>query len=133
LPEDDIPHKILGVVQRSDDVGVIDQESGGYVPREDEGVGMDIDIGGKPFFLPGNSENVIEMKFTKMKRKDRMSFLYKFQAVWMWDRTLPQMTSCCGHYPICGSRERKGVILFGTVVDLLVILAFGKAGLLRMV
>ena len=35
LPEDDVPDEILGVIRKLDDVGIVDQESAGYV-RTDE-------------------------------------------------------------------------------------------------
>ena len=35
LPEEDIPQEILDIVHQSNDVGVVDQESDGYVPREE--------------------------------------------------------------------------------------------------
>ena len=35
LPEDDVPDEILGVIRQSNDVGLVDQESSGYV-RVDE-------------------------------------------------------------------------------------------------
>ena len=38
LPEDNVPVEVMGVVRQSEDVGVLDRESDGYVPRdEDEG------------------------------------------------------------------------------------------------
>ncbi|THG92828.1 hypothetical protein EW026_g8214 [Hermanssonia centrifuga] len=36
LPEDDVPDEVLGVVRQSEDEGVVDQESDGYVPTEEE-------------------------------------------------------------------------------------------------
>ncbi|KIK28379.1 hypothetical protein PISMIDRAFT_91012, partial [Pisolithus microcarpus 441] len=36
LPEDDIPVEISSVIRQSDDVGIIEQESQGYVPQDDE-------------------------------------------------------------------------------------------------
>ena len=38
LPEDDVPDEILGVIRQSNDPGVIDQESSGYVRSEEIGV-----------------------------------------------------------------------------------------------
>ena len=35
LPEDDVPPEILAIIRQSDDVEVIDQEHGGYVPTDD--------------------------------------------------------------------------------------------------
>jgi hypothetical protein len=35
LPEEDIPQEIIDIVHQSDDVGVIDQESDGYIPSEE--------------------------------------------------------------------------------------------------
>ena len=37
LPEDDVPDEILGVIRQSNDPGVIDQESSGYVRSEEIG------------------------------------------------------------------------------------------------
>jgi len=36
LPEDDVPDEILDLVRYNDDVGVEDEEEGGYIPRPDE-------------------------------------------------------------------------------------------------
>lgn len=36
LPEDDIPDEVLAVVRQSEDVGIVDQESDGYVPLDDD-------------------------------------------------------------------------------------------------
>lgn len=38
LPEDDVPSEILGVIRQSNDVGLIDQESSGYVRTDDIGL-----------------------------------------------------------------------------------------------
>ena len=38
LPEDDVPDEILGVIRQSSDVGLVDQESSGYVRTEDIGL-----------------------------------------------------------------------------------------------
>ena len=38
LPEDDIPDEILGVIRQSEDEGLVDQESSGYVRMEDIGM-----------------------------------------------------------------------------------------------
>jgi hypothetical protein len=35
LPEDDIPQEIIGIVRQSTDLGIVDQESDGYVPDDD--------------------------------------------------------------------------------------------------
>jgi len=35
LPEDDVPDEVLGVVRQSTDVGILDQESAGYLARDD--------------------------------------------------------------------------------------------------
>jgi hypothetical protein len=37
LPEDDVPDEILGLIRQSDDTGLVDQESSGYVRTEDIG------------------------------------------------------------------------------------------------
>ena len=37
LPEDDVPDEILGLIRQSDDAGLVDQESSGYVRTEDIG------------------------------------------------------------------------------------------------
>jgi hypothetical protein len=37
LLEDDVPTEILAIVRQEHDTGIIDQESGGYVPDKDEG------------------------------------------------------------------------------------------------
>lgn len=37
LPEDGVPEEIIANVHQSEDVGIVDQESEGYVPREEEG------------------------------------------------------------------------------------------------
>lgn len=37
LPEDGVPEEIIANVHQSEDVGIIDEESQGYVPREEEG------------------------------------------------------------------------------------------------
>ena len=37
LPEDDIPDEILGLIRQSNDAGLVDQESSGYVRTEDTG------------------------------------------------------------------------------------------------
>ena len=37
LPEDDVPDEILGLIRQSDDTGLVDQESAGYVRTEDIG------------------------------------------------------------------------------------------------
>lgn len=34
LPEDDVPEEIVSMVRQSDDVGLVDQESAGYVPED---------------------------------------------------------------------------------------------------
>ncbi|THH11046.1 hypothetical protein EW146_g8175 [Bondarzewia mesenterica] len=36
LPEDDVPNELLATIRQSEDVGVLDEETSGYVPREDE-------------------------------------------------------------------------------------------------
>ncbi|KAI5997166.1 hypothetical protein EDD15DRAFT_2364662 [Pisolithus albus] len=38
LPVDDVPFEISGVVRQSDDTGIIDEESNGYVPQDDDEV-----------------------------------------------------------------------------------------------
>ena len=40
LPEDDVPDEILGVIRQSDDTGLVDQESSGYVRMEEIGVSL---------------------------------------------------------------------------------------------
>lgn len=35
LPEDDVPEEIMNIIRQSDDVGIIEQESAGYVPQDD--------------------------------------------------------------------------------------------------
>ena len=42
LPEDDIPDEILSVVRHSTDVGLIDEENGGYVRADDIGESTDV-------------------------------------------------------------------------------------------
>lgn len=37
LPEDDVPDEILGLIRQSNDAGLVDQESSGYVRTEDIG------------------------------------------------------------------------------------------------
>jgi len=37
LPEDDVPVEVLGIVRQSTDTGLVDQESAGYVPMDDDG------------------------------------------------------------------------------------------------
>jgi hypothetical protein len=37
LPDDDVPDEILGLIRQSNDVGLVDQESSGYVRTEDMG------------------------------------------------------------------------------------------------
>lgn len=37
LPEDDVPDEILGLIRQSNDVGLVDQESSGYVRTDDIG------------------------------------------------------------------------------------------------
>lgn len=37
LPEDGVPEEIIANVHQSEDVGIVDEESQGYVPREEEG------------------------------------------------------------------------------------------------
>jgi hypothetical protein len=37
LPEDDIPEEFLGIVRQSTETGIIDQESDGYVPVDEDG------------------------------------------------------------------------------------------------
>jgi hypothetical protein len=36
LPEDAVPNEILDIVRQTEDEGVVDQEEGGYVPREED-------------------------------------------------------------------------------------------------
>jgi hypothetical protein len=36
LPEDEVPDEILSIVRQSTDEGMVDQESDGYIPQEDE-------------------------------------------------------------------------------------------------
>ena len=36
LPEDDVPAEILAIVRQNTDVGVVDQEEAGYVPRDND-------------------------------------------------------------------------------------------------
>lgn len=36
LPEDDVPEEVLGIVRQSTDTGLVDQESAGYVPADDD-------------------------------------------------------------------------------------------------
>lgn len=38
LPEDDVPDEILGVIRQSNDLGLIDQESAGYIRTDDIGL-----------------------------------------------------------------------------------------------
>ena len=38
LPDDDVPMEILSIIRQSDDIGIIDQESSGYVPIEGDDV-----------------------------------------------------------------------------------------------
>lgn len=35
LPEDDVPQEITSIIRQSHDVGIIEQESEGYVPGDD--------------------------------------------------------------------------------------------------
>lgn len=35
LPEDNVPEEITSIIRQSDDVRIIDQESAGYVPLDD--------------------------------------------------------------------------------------------------
>jgi hypothetical protein len=39
LPEDDVPGEILGLIRQSTDTGIIDQESDGYLPMNEEATG----------------------------------------------------------------------------------------------
>jgi hypothetical protein len=36
LPEDGVPEEITSIIRQSDDIGIIDQESAGYVPLDDD-------------------------------------------------------------------------------------------------
>jgi hypothetical protein len=36
LPEDDVPPEILAIIHQSSDVGIVDEESAGYVPKDDD-------------------------------------------------------------------------------------------------
>ena len=36
LPEDDVPPEILGVIRQTTDMGLVDQESAGYVPMDND-------------------------------------------------------------------------------------------------
>ena len=38
LPEDDVPDEILGLIRQSDDMGLVDQESSGYVRTDEIGL-----------------------------------------------------------------------------------------------
>ena len=40
LPEDDVPDEILGVIRQSNDTGLVDQESAGYVRTEEIGASL---------------------------------------------------------------------------------------------
>ena len=35
LPDDEVPNEILGIVQQTEDIGLVDQESDSYVPADD--------------------------------------------------------------------------------------------------
>ena len=35
LPDDKVPKEILGIVQQTEDIGLVDQESDSYVPADD--------------------------------------------------------------------------------------------------
>ena len=35
LPEDDVPEEIATVIRQSEDVGVVEEESNGYIPQDD--------------------------------------------------------------------------------------------------
>jgi len=35
VPEDSVPEEIMSILRQSDDVGMIEQESAGYVPQDD--------------------------------------------------------------------------------------------------
>jgi len=35
LPEDDVLEEVMGIICHSDDIGMIEQESVGYVPQDD--------------------------------------------------------------------------------------------------
>ena len=35
LPEDNVPEEIMSIIRQSDDVGMVEQESAGYVPQDD--------------------------------------------------------------------------------------------------
>jgi hypothetical protein len=37
LPEDEVPNEELSIVRQSKEIGVVEQESAGYVPVDDEG------------------------------------------------------------------------------------------------
>lgn len=41
LPDDDVPDKILSIIRQSDDIGVLDQEGGGYVRTDDVSMLLD--------------------------------------------------------------------------------------------
>jgi hypothetical protein len=44
LPEDDVPEEILSVVRQSTDIGLVDQESAGYVPQHDGEAGVNTNV-----------------------------------------------------------------------------------------
>ncbi|KIJ13524.1 hypothetical protein PAXINDRAFT_13640 [Paxillus involutus ATCC 200175] len=49
LPEDDVPQEITSIIRQSDDVGIVDQESEGYVPVDDnEGIPTGPGTGSSP-------------------------------------------------------------------------------------
>ena len=50
LPKDDVPTEILGVIRQSNDIGLVDQESSGYVRTDDIG------LSSKQYDAPGHWE-----------------------------------------------------------------------------
>jgi hypothetical protein len=44
LPEDDVPIEILGIIRQTDDIGLVDQESAGYVPTDSDEIGGQSDL-----------------------------------------------------------------------------------------
>jgi hypothetical protein len=35
LPDDEVPNEILGIIRQTEDIGLVDQESDGYIPPDD--------------------------------------------------------------------------------------------------
>ena len=44
LLEDDVPIKILGIIHQTDDIGLINQESAGYIPTDRDEIDGQLDL-----------------------------------------------------------------------------------------